>query len=69
MSISNNQTATEPNDPNDRISMMRNRVKESETFHTTHKPRMEVKANVPYTVLLSKDWYLKPEDDEDGWIM
>jgi hypothetical protein len=68
MSISN-MNETEPNDPRDRVEMMRNRVKESETFHMTHKPRMEVKANVPYTVLLSKDWYLTPTDDEDGWIM
>jgi len=69
MSISQNRNEIEPNDPNDRISMMRNRVKESETFHTTHKPRMEIKANVPYTVLLSKDWWITPEDDEENWIM
>jgi predicted transcriptional regulator len=43
------------------------RVEESKNFHITHKKRMEVKPNVQYTVFLSRDWYMTPEDDPENW--
>jgi hypothetical protein len=69
MSISNNQTATEMPDKEAKIEAINNRQKASKTFHETHRPRMEVKPNVEYTVFLSRDWWMTPIDSEKDWIM
>ncbi|MGA8842259.1 MAG: hypothetical protein WB511_01615 [Nitrososphaeraceae archaeon] len=52
----------------ERIEMLKNKLKETKIFHETHKTRMEVKPNVPYTVLLSKNWHVTPKEDPENWF-
>jgi hypothetical protein len=68
MSISNNQIETEMS-KEEKIELAKKRLKQSETFHITHRPRMEVKPNVQYVILLSSNWWKEPSDDPENWVM